>query len=358
MGCKWHVFQWNGQNSIGGFECAFSERAVTMKIGSQEHRDAFCRHFTETYTEYDPTALPWPALDDEALHRLRSVPFWEEVFYTERRAGAIVAAFTETVADPVLKEALALQGREETRHARLIRVMIEKYGLDAPERPMEDISANIDTRFKDFGFGECLDSFLGFGLFKIASQSEFLPKEILRIFETLMYEETRHIVFFVNWMAYTEARQGWLARAILPLTSLHYYLRAMGRMIGLAQRGKKLNDGKNFAATQVSMFLDGFNFRRFLEDCYSENSRRMSAFEPELLRPSFMPQLADAALRALRLWNARSSLRARVGDVSASGQTVLEPQSALEPRAARTWDAAGARHRYRDDDRFPPSKAS
>lgn len=278
-----------------------------LKIGSLEHRDAFCRHFTETYTEYDPDTLPWPELDEAALARLRAVPFWEEVFYTERRAGAIVAAFTETVEDPVLKKALALQGEEESRHARLIRVMIDKYGLDAPERQLEDISDNIDRRFKDFGFGECLDSFLGFGLFKIAYQSEFLPKEMLKIFETLMYEETRHIVFFVNWMAYTEARRGWMARTLLPLTSFHYYMRALRRMAGLAKRGKDLNDGKNFAATQVSMFLDGFNFRQFLEDCYAENGRRMGAFEPELLRPSFMPQLADVALKALRLWHARST---------------------------------------------------
>src|SRR6185437_8940907 len=106
--------------------------ASSMRIGSQEHRDTFCRHFMQTYTDYDPTTLPWPTLDEEALQRLRSVPFWEEVFYTERRAGAIVAAFTAIVDDPVLKEALALQGEEETRHARLIRVMVEKYGLDAP----------------------------------------------------------------------------------------------------------------------------------------------------------------------------------------------------------------------------------
>ena len=50
----------------------------------------------------------------------------------------------------------------------------------------------------------------------------------------------------------------------------------------------------------------GLRIRRFLEDCYSENSRRMSAFEPELLRPSFLPQLAEVALRALRLWNAQT----------------------------------------------------
>ncbi len=280
-----------------------------MKVGSLEHRDAFCGDFTRTYTEYDPETLPWPELDEAALNRMRSVPFWEEVFYTERRAGIIVAAFTETVADPVLKQALALQGEEESRHARLIRVMIEKYGLNAPERPMEDVWDDIETRFRDFGFGECLDSFLGFGLFKIAMQSEFLPKELFKIFETLMYEETRHIVFFINWMAYTEAQRGWARRMISPLVSFRYYLRSMRRLMGLAKRGKQLNDGKNFSATQVSVFLDGFNFRSFLADCYAENSRRMSAFDPQLLRPSFLPQLAEVALRAMRLWSSQAKLQ-------------------------------------------------
>jgi hypothetical protein len=102
-----------------------------MKIGSTEHRDTFCKHFMQTYTEFDPDTLPWPDLDEAALQRLKSVPFWEEVFYTERRAGAIVAEFVKTVKDPVMKEAVALQGFEEARHAKLIRVMINKYGIDA-----------------------------------------------------------------------------------------------------------------------------------------------------------------------------------------------------------------------------------
>jgi len=282
-----------------------------MKIGSQEHRDAFCAHFMQTYIEYDPKALPWPELDEAALRRLQSVPFWEEVFYTERRAGAIVAAYTETVTDPVLKEALALQGEEEARHARLIRVLIDKYGLNAPERPMEDLGPDIETRFKDFGFGECLDSFLGFGLFKIAWQAEFLPREMLQIFETLMFEETRHIVFFINWMAYTEARKGWLARTVSPLVTLRYYVRAVHNKIRFARRGQQIDDGKGLAALQVSMFLDGFNFRRFLEDCYAENSRRMGVFDPELLRPSFLPQLTAVALKALRLWGGRAELETK-----------------------------------------------
>jgi len=284
-----------------------------MKIGSREHRDVFCSHFVQTYLDYDPEALPWPALDEAALHRLRQVPFWDEVFYAERRAGAIVAAFTETVTDPVVKEALALQGHEEARHANLIRTMIQRYRLDAPERPVGDLGTDIETSFKDFGFGECFDSFVGFGLFKIAWQSEFLPREIMQIFSMLMYEETRHIVFFINWMAYTEARKGWLARTVSPLVTLRYYLRALHYKIRFARRGQQINDGKNLAALQVSMFLDGFNFRRFLEDCYAENSRRMSVFDPELLRPSFLPQLTDVALKALRLWSGRAAVNTGSG---------------------------------------------
>jgi hypothetical protein len=277
-----------------------------MRIGSQAHKEFFCRHFIETYQEYDPKTLPWPELDEAQLQRLHSVPFWQEVYYTERRAGAIVKAFTETIGDPLLREAIALQGAEEARHAELIRVMIARYRIDAVEVPLETLPRDIETAFKDFGFGECVDSFLGFGVFKIARQSGFLPESMFKIFDVLMYEETRHIVFFVNWMAFNQAQRGLMARSMLPLVSLRYYIRAFQRMAGVAKRGAAKNDGKEFSATQASVFLDGFSFRRFLEDCYSENRRRMSEFGPELARPNFLPQLAETALGALRLWSFRS----------------------------------------------------
>ena len=83
-------------------------------------------------------------------------------------------------------------------------------------------------------------------------QSQFLPKEMFTIFETLMYEETRHIVFFVNWMAYNQAQKGFWPGWRCPLTDFRYYMRALGRMVGTAKRGKDLNDGKEFTATQAS----------------------------------------------------------------------------------------------------------
>ena len=279
--------------------------AERIKVGSDAHKELFCRQFIETHELYDPATLPWPELDEAQLGRLRSVPFWQEVYHTERRAGAIVAAFTPTVQDPIVREAVALEGVEETRHANLIRVMIDRYGLDATEQPMEKLPANIETAFIDFGFGECMDSFLGFGAFKTARQSEFLPEAMFEIFDVLMYEETRHIVFFINYMAWREVQRGRGAAPLRALTSAWYYGRAARRLLGMVNRGKDTNDGRDFAVTEANLFLEGFSFRQFVEDCYRENARRMSAFDPELLQPRLLPAIADKAVAGLRLWDRR-----------------------------------------------------
>jgi hypothetical protein len=288
-------------------------KAETVAIGSPAHKSLFCEHFTATYQHYVPEELPWPELDEASLQRLRAVPFWQQVLHTELRAGAIVRAFSATIDDPELKAAIDLQGFEEERHAALIREMIRRYGIDVTEQPLETLPLDIETAFKDFGFGECMDSFLGFGVFKIARQSGFLPEPMFEIFDTLMYEETRHIVFFVNWMAYRQVQQRRGARWRRAAASLRFYTRALKRMVGTARQGAAANDGKDFSATQASVFLDGFTFRRFLEDCYAENVRRMSVVDQRLLRPGFLPALADIALASLRLWNRRSGRRGDAG---------------------------------------------
>ncbi len=284
---------------------------MAMEAGSEAHKALFCSHFIETYQEFDPQTLPWPELTQVELDRLRGVPFWQEVYHTERRAGAIVDAFMPTIRDPVVREAVALQGREETRHAKLIRVMIDRYGIDAHEQPMEQFPADLETAFIDFGFGECLDAFLGFGAFKVARESEFLPSGMFEIFDTLMFEETRHIVFFINYMAWRERQRG-LGTARRTIKSLRFYSRAGKRLLGMVQRGQEPNDGKDFAVTQANMFLDGFSFQKFVDDCVRENSRRMGAFDPALLQPKLLPGMASLALGGMRVWDrARPHLRPR-----------------------------------------------
>jgi hypothetical protein len=272
-----------------------------MKIGSDEHKERFCRQFIASHDRYDPASLAWPDLDEAALGRLRAIPFWPEVLHTERRAGAIVEAYAATIADPLVHEAVMLQGFEEARHARLLRLMIARYGIAAEERPLDPPNSDLYRAFADFGYGECLDAFLGFGVFKIARRSGFLPEPMFAIFEILMHEENRHIVFFVNWMAWQQASRGRGAAWLRWATAAAYYARAVGRLLGTVRRGRAANDGKDFSATEASVFLDGFTLRGLVEECCAEHARRMNEFDRDLLQPRFLPRLAALALAGLRL---------------------------------------------------------
>jgi hypothetical protein len=280
-----------------------------VRIGSPAHRDLFCQSFIRSHRRFEPAGLPWPDLDEVALDRLRKVPFWQEVLHTEQRAIEIIDAFVPTVADPFVREAIDLMGYEEKRHGRLVRFLIDRYGITIHPEPPVPMPGDIEAAFIDFGYGECVDAFLGFGLFKIARDSGFLPAAMFDVLDVLMYEETRHIILFTNWMAYREAQHGRRAAPVRALTAAGHYARSIGSKIRVVLRnGRDQSDGRRFAATQASAFLDGFSVRRLIDQCLAENARRLGAFERDLARPRLLPGLArtaqvvsDAGARARRL---------------------------------------------------------
>lgn len=271
-----------------------------MKIGSEAHKELFCRSFIESYRHYEPEQLLWPELDEVALERLRSIPFWEEALNTEQRSGAKVNAYAITINDPLLREALALQGVEEARHARLFQFMIQHYGIEISGDSQVELPKHIEQAFIDFGYGECIDAFLGFGLFKIARQSGFLPEPMFTIFDLLLHEELRHIVFFVNWIAYLQASRGRGAKLFRAMNSLWYYGRAGQRLLGTVMNSANSNE-QEFSVTEASVFIDGFNWEMLLSDCLEENARRMSCFDDRLLQPQLLPGLAKIALASFNL---------------------------------------------------------
>lgn len=169
-----------------------------MKIGSESHKELFCQSFMASHRQYEPEQLPWPELDSTTLERLRGIPFWDEALNTEQQAGGMLNAYAATVDDPLLQTAIALQGREESRHAQVIETLVEQYGLKATKSPEHEISNSSESAFTRFGYGECFDSFFAFGLFEIARQSGFVPESLLTTFDPILDEEARHMVFFVN----------------------------------------------------------------------------------------------------------------------------------------------------------------
>src|SRR5438128_6057468 len=159
---------------------SFPRDQGAVRIGSDEHKLLFCKSFVETHQAYRPEEITWPELDDESLGRLRSLPVWDEAVHTEAATALKVQALGETELDPVLKEAIALQGYEEGRHAAVIKLLTERYGIavsangSPPERPK-----NPTWTFLRTGYGECLDSFFAFGLFAIGKRSELFPAKLI-----------------------------------------------------------------------------------------------------------------------------------------------------------------------------------
>jgi hypothetical protein len=166
-------------------------------------------------------------LDTESLERLRQVPFWEEALNTELSAGAIIRAYLPCVDNPLVREAIALQAEEESRHGRLFRFLIDCYGVELTGKLPDTPAEKAESGFVDFGYGECLDSFLGFGFFKIANEVNFLPQPLFDIFDLLLQEEAKHVVFFVNWVAYLQVSRGRGAGVVPGATSLVNYTKAV-----------------------------------------------------------------------------------------------------------------------------------
>lgn len=279
-----------------------------MRIGSEAHKILFCESFMASHRSYEPEQLPLPDLDDAALERLQGVPFWDEALYTERRAGVMLSTYADQVDDPLLQAAIALQAQEEARHGRLIEHMLQRYNIKTPERPVGALPLELESAFIKFGYGECFDSFFAFGLFSIARQAGLVPEPLFTIFDPILDEEARHIVFFVNWMAYKQIQEG--RGPLRRFNALLQYAGALQRRLdNLRGNGKtsKRDNQQGFTATGAKSFTTGLTLEKFLQACLEENAKRMSLYDDRLLRPQVLPIATSIAFRGIKLLPQRRS---------------------------------------------------
>jgi hypothetical protein len=269
-----------------------------MRLGTEDHKQLFCQSFVATHRPYDPDRLPWPQLSDDQLSLLRGIPFWGEALKVETNAGVMVAAFAETISDPLLREAIALQGREEARHALLLEVMMQRYGIEV-QRPEVRLPELLEAAFIDLGHEECLDSFFAFGFFELARRAQLFPEAMFTIFESILDEEARHIVFFVNWLTYTQIQRGQGAPWRRSTRSLYYYARALKRLGGSLQAGN--TNGPGFTANGAAALGIDLTPTSFVTACIEQNERRVATLDAQLLRPQLMPGIFSTVRQALKL---------------------------------------------------------
>lgn len=271
--------------------------ARPLVVGSAEHKELLCSFFTESHDPYKPEQLRWPVLDEAVIARLKALPIWEEAVRTEAETALAVLTMGAAEKDPVLSKAIALQGYEEKRHAEILKLLTEKYGIPVPSfSPAAPKDPN--WAFMRIGYGECFDSFFAFGLFALARDSGFFPPSLVELFEPIMQEEGRHIIFHVNWVAYNQARLPYAGRpGYVFKRGLAMWLQAVSRL-KTAMKIKGEAEQDNFTMNAHAQFGD-ISPREFVELCIRENERRLAPYDPRLLRPEFVPSIARAVLPTL-----------------------------------------------------------
>ena len=286
----------------GEFDTSAPLPTGPVRLGSPEHLMLFSRMILDTHDPYRPALIDWPALEPETREKIVSLPIWDMAVQTEGRTGLFVKTFGETVTDPLLKSAVQMDAFEERRHKVVLADMVQSYGIELQPEPEYKKPKDAEWAFMRSGYSECIDSFFGFGLFKLAKDTGFFPPELIDTFEPVMREEGRHILFFVNWVAWWRRNMPWWRRPYFEAKVIIVWLFLIWERIDMAK-----GMGDNSKAQENNFTLNGskelgveVSFPELARICLSENDRRLAAYDQRLIRPRFVPGMIRFVLRFMR----------------------------------------------------------
>jgi len=267
-----------------------------MRLGSGEHLNLFCRMLLDTHDPYRPATIDWPELEKEARDRLVSLPIWDIAVQTEGRARGNVATYAPEITDPLLRQAIELNAFEEGRHHLVLSHLVRAYGIALAPEPQYVTPKDPEWAFMVTGFSECIDSFFAFGLFDAAKRTGFFPERLVDTFEPVMQDEARHILFFVNWVAWHRRTMSWWRRPFFEFKVLRVWLFLIWERIGIARNvGHGVQDN-NFTVRGANQLGAGIGVGDLVRLCLVQNDGRLGCYDRRLLRPSIVPALARFVL--------------------------------------------------------------
>jgi len=286
----------------GAFDTSAPLPTGPVRLGSPEHLMLFSRMLLDTHDPYRPALIDWPELAPDVRDKIVSLPIWDMAVQTEGRTGLFVKTFGQTVRDPLLKAAVEMDAFEERRHKVVLADMVRAYGIQLEPEPEYVVPKDAEWAFMRSGYSECIDSFFGFGLFKLAKDTGFFPPELIDTFEPVMREEGRHILFFVNWVAWWRRNMPWWRRPYFEAKILVVWLFLIWERIDMAK-----GMGENTRAQENNFTLNGskelgveVSFPELAAICLAENDRRLAPYEARLIRPRFVPGVMRLILKFVR----------------------------------------------------------
>src|ERR1700743_748184 len=189
----------------------------------------------------------------------------------ENRAGTNVCAYAEGIADPLLNKAVQLNGFEERRHRHVLANLVEAYGIKLAPEPVYPKPKNPEW------------ALMGTGSF---------PPELIQTFDPVVNEEARHILFFVNWVAWHRRNMPWWRRPYFELKVLAVWLFLIYERMGLASDVSTGQQDNNFTVNGAEALGSDINVGELVSLCVAENDRRLAPVDARLKRLPFVPLIA------------------------------------------------------------------
>lgn len=273
-----------------------------LTLGSEAHLALMCRMLLDTHDPYKPALIDWPKLEPDTQAKITGLPIWDMAVQTEGRTGLFVKTFGETVKHPLLKVAVEMDAFEEQRHKTVLADMVGAYGIQLEPEPAYVKPKDAEWAFMRSGYSECIDSFFGFGLFKIAKDTGFFPPELIDTFEPVMREEGRHILFFVNWVAWWRRNMPWWRRPYFEAKVIAVWCFLIAERLSMAKgmTNSTKADENNFTLNGSKELGVEVEFPELAAICLAENDRRLAPYDQRLIRPKIVPTAIRLVLKLMK----------------------------------------------------------
>ena len=118
-----------------------------------------------------------------------------------------------------------------------------------------------------------------------------------------MREEGRHILFFVNWVAWWRRNMPWWRRPWFELKVIAVWIALILERIDAAKGMGKDNtkaQENNFTLNGSKELGVEITFPELARICLAENDRRLAPYDERLIRPRFVPAMIRLALRFIK----------------------------------------------------------
>jgi len=122
-------------------------------------------------------------------------------------------------------------------------------------------------------------------------------------------EEGRHILFFVNWVAWHRRNLSLWRRVLFAAKIFSVWAFLIWERIGIArgiegaggaQPGTEPQDNNFVFTGSRAIGRENLSAAAVIDICLSEHERRFSGYDPRLLRPNLMPRAMRFVRRFMR----------------------------------------------------------